>query len=108
MNPTKYYCLSHMQILITLGVDDMTKGSAIIDTTLSSRSASLNNIDYRNFNSLQRKGDPAAESRYDQLLAKVGRALAHHPEFITLLSFITLFSEIDLGVSSAKGATAVN
>lgn len=85
---------------------DVDKGKSIILSTLSrdpSRSDHLlKHIDYRGFNSLQVPSDRDTESRYDRLLARVGAAVATQPEFVTLLSFITMFSFLDLAVRQKK------
>lgn len=81
------------QILLSLGFDDVNKGKKIISTTLES-STTLKHMPYQTFNSLQKPVDSETETRYNELLSRVGSTVAAQPEFVVLLSFVVMFYSV--------------
>ena len=78
----------------------MEHSKAIILSTLKRSGAFLGRISYENFNSIQERTDDDAETAYNRLLGRVGAAVTCLPEYVTLLTFVTLF---DLGGDEDAG-----
>ena len=83
------------QILTSLGFDDIETAKKMILTTLKSNNTKeedYKRIDYRKFNTIQKKADKTDdEARYDLLLSRIGAAVTFNQNLVKILSYVLLF-----------------
>ena len=96
------------QILGSLGIDDVQTANNIIaevQKTHNTNEKDYKAIDYKQFNTIQKKMDNSPEEeRYDLLLSRVGTNVCFDENIITLFSYVILFSTyfIDDAINSTS------
>ena len=85
-----WICLLAIQILITMGVDDLMAARTMVMAAM--KTTELKRIDYQTFNSLQKVDNSDMERRYNTLLQRVGTTVSFDPDLVKLLTYVLLFS----------------
>ncbi len=75
-----------IQILISMGVDDLMAAKNMVMTAL--QTTELKRIDYQTFNSLQKVENSSIEARYNALLQRVGITVSFDADLVKI--FYTL------------------
>lgn len=78
------------QVLISMGIDDLQTIKTMFTPLLKENS--MKHIDYKTFNSIQTVANPAVESRYSFLQAKVAELIDGDDILTVLTTYIILFS----------------
>jgi hypothetical protein len=96
------------QILYSLGVEDVDVGKSMILAAMRQNGGDMGKISYRAINSIQKIDESAAtETRYNQLLGRVGATISIHPDLVKLVSYIILFSADFTNTRSRRHIEAV-